>query len=80
MSKCPPHCPGYDFELNLVENAKLPPPAKPYHLSQAEGQILKEWIQGMFGNWNDHPVYYKMPHHSTSVLCGKEGWSKEAGH
>ena len=37
MSKCPPHCPGYDFKLNLVENAKLPPPAKPYHLSQSEG-------------------------------------------
>ena len=47
MSKCPPHRPGYDFELNLVENAKLPPPAKPYHLSQSEGHILKEWIQGM---------------------------------
>ena len=37
MSKCPPHCPGYDSKLNLVENAKLPPLAKPYHLSQAEG-------------------------------------------
>jgi len=47
MSKCPPHQARYDFELNLVENAKLPPPGKPYHLSQAEGQILKEWIQGM---------------------------------
>ena len=46
MSKCP-HCPGYNFELNLVDNAKLPPPAKPYHLSQAESRILKEWIQGM---------------------------------
>ena len=47
MSKCPPHRQGYDFELNLVENAKLPPPAKPYHLSQAENKILKEWLHGM---------------------------------
>ena len=47
MSKCPPHHPGYDFKLNLVENAKLPPPAKPYHLSQAKNRILKEWLHGM---------------------------------
>ena len=47
MSKCPPHRPGYDFELNLVDNAKLPPPAKPYHLSQAKSKILKEWLNSM---------------------------------
>jgi len=47
MSKCPPHCLGYDFELNLVENAKLPPPAKLYYLSQAKNRILKEWLHSM---------------------------------
>jgi hypothetical protein len=33
MSKCPPSHPTYDFEINLEENTKLPPPACPYHLS-----------------------------------------------
>ena len=47
MSKCPEHRPGYDFKINLKENSKLPPPAKPYHLSQGENRILKEWLQGM---------------------------------
>jgi len=47
MSKCPEKCPGYDFEIHLKDDAKLPPPAKPYHLSQAENRILREWLQGM---------------------------------
>jgi len=47
MSKCPEPRPGYDFEIHLKDNAKLPPPAKPYHLSQGENRILKEWLQGM---------------------------------
>jgi len=36
MSKCPEKRPSYDFEIHLKEDAKLPPPTKPYHLSQAE--------------------------------------------
>jgi len=47
MSKCPEQRPGYDFEIHLKEAVKIPLPAKPYHLSQAENQILKEWLQGM---------------------------------
>jgi hypothetical protein len=47
MSKCPPSCPTYDFKINLEENVKLPPPARPYHLSRQEGEILHEWIKGM---------------------------------
>src|SRR5258708_17658919 len=47
MSKCPERRPGYDFEINLKDNAKLPPPSKPYHMSQAETKILKECLDGM---------------------------------
>jgi len=47
MSKCPPCRPGYDFEIHLTENAKLPPPARPYQLSRQEREILKEWLDGM---------------------------------
>jgi dUTP pyrophosphatase len=32
-SKLAPRRPGYDFEINLVPGSKLPPPARPYHLS-----------------------------------------------
>jgi hypothetical protein len=46
-SKLAPRRPGYDFEINLIPGSKLPPPARPYHLSQEETKILDEWIDGM---------------------------------
>jgi Reverse transcriptase (RNA-dependent DNA polymerase)/dUTPase len=47
MSKCPPSCLGYNFEIILQEGAKLPPPHRPYHLSREESRIIWEWIDGM---------------------------------
>ena len=35
-SRLPPSRPGYDFDIYLIPGAKLPPLAKPYHLSQEE--------------------------------------------
>jgi len=76
MSKCPPHRPGYDFELNLVENAKLPPPAKPYHLSQSEGRILKEWIQGMLDTGMITQCTTRCPTAAPVFFVGKKDRSK----
>jgi hypothetical protein len=47
MSACPPMCPGYNFEIHLQENTKLPLPHHPYHLSQAKNVTMKEWLDGM---------------------------------
>ena len=47
MSEVPPTRPGYDFELHLQDGAKLPPPSRPFHVSQKEQTILKEWLDGM---------------------------------
>lgn len=46
-SRLAPHRPGYDFEINLIPGSKLPPPARPYHLSREETKILDKWIDGM---------------------------------
>jgi dUTP pyrophosphatase len=46
-SKLAPRRPRYDFEINLVPGSKLPPPARPYHLSREETKILDDWINGM---------------------------------
>jgi RNase H-like domain found in reverse transcriptase/Reverse transcriptase (RNA-dependent DNA polymerase) len=46
MSTCPPSQPGYNFEINLLPNAKLPP-HRLYHLSREESRIIKEWLDGM---------------------------------
>ena len=55
MSKCPEECLGYDFEIHLKENAKLPPPAKLYHLSQGETESSKNGSKGC-GTWVWSPV------------------------
>ena len=47
MSKVPESHPSYDFEIHLQEGTKLPPPSHPYHVSQKEREVLKEWLDGM---------------------------------
>jgi len=47
MSKCPPSRGLYDFDPLILEGAKLPSPSRPYHLSQQEEEIMKEWLTGM---------------------------------
>jgi len=76
MSKCPPHRPSYDFELNLVDNAKLPPPAKPYHLSQAEGRILKEWLHGMLETGMITKCSTRCPTATPVFFVGKKDGTK----
>ena len=47
MSEVPESRPSYDFEIHLQEGTKLPPPGRPYHVSQKEREVLKEWLDGM---------------------------------
>ena len=47
MSEVPKSHPGYDFKIHLQEGMKLPPPGQPYHVSQKEHEVLKEWLDGM---------------------------------
>ena len=47
MSEVPESRPGYNFEIHLQEGTKLPPPRQPYHVSQKECEVLKEWLDSM---------------------------------
>ena len=47
MSEVPESHLGYDFEIHLQEGTKLPPLGCPYHVSQKEHEVLKEWLDGM---------------------------------
>ena len=47
MSEVPESCPSYNFKIHLQEGTKLPPPGHPYHVSQKEQEVLKEWLDGM---------------------------------
>jgi len=77
MSKCPLTRPGYDFELNLVDNTKLPPPAKPYHLSQAKNKILKEWLQGMLETSMITKCTTRCPTAAPVFFVGKKDRTKQ---
>jgi len=77
MSKCLEHRPGYDFEINLKESAKLPPPSKPYHLSQGENRILKEWLQGMLETRMITWCSYQCPTAALVFFIGKKDRTKQ---
>ena len=47
MSEVPKSRPSYNFKIHLQEGMKLPPPGRPYHISQKEREVLKEWLDGM---------------------------------
>ena len=47
MSEVPESHPSYDFEIHRQEGTKLPLPGRPYHVSQKEREVLKEWLDGM---------------------------------
>ena len=76
MSKCPEHWLGYNFKINLKENSKLPPPTKPYHLSQGENCILKEWLQGMLDTGMITWCSYQCPTAAPVFFIGKKDGMK----
>ena len=76
MSRCPEPREGYDFEINLKEGAKLPPPAKPYHLSQAEMKILDEWLDGMLETGMISKCSNKTPTAAPVFFIGKKDGTK----
>ena len=76
MSTLPPSRPGYDFEITLVENAKLPPPAKPYHISHAEKGILKDWATRMNDAGLISKCTTKCPTAAPVFFVGKKDGSK----
>ena len=76
MSRCPEAREGYDFEINLKEGAKLPPPAKPYHLSQAETKILDKWLDGMLETRMISKCSNKTPTAALVFFVGKKDGTK----
>jgi deoxyuridine 5'-triphosphate nucleotidohydrolase len=76
MSACPPTRPSYDFEIHLQENAKLPPPHCPYHLSQAENATMKEWLDGMLETGMISRCTTKCPTAAPVFFVGKKDGTK----
>ena len=75
-SRLPPSRPDYDFDINLIPGAKLPPPAKPYHLSQEETHILKDWIDGMLSAGLIRKCTTKLPTATPVFFVGKKDRNK----
>ena len=75
-SRLPPSRPGYDFNISLIPGAKLPPLAKPYHLSQEETRILKEWIDGMLSTGLIQKCTTKLPTAAPIFFVGKKDGNK----
>jgi dUTP pyrophosphatase len=77
MSACPPTHPSYNFEIHLQENAKLPLPHCPYHLSQAENATMKEWLDGMLETGMISRCTTKCPMAAPVFFVGKKDGTKQ---
>lgn len=49
FQKLPPHREGFDCEINLKEDAVLPPPARPFPMSDSNSLKFAEELRGMLG-------------------------------
>ena len=76
MAACPEHRKGYDFEIHFQDNAKLPTPNRPYHLSREENRVMKEWLDGMVETGMISKCTTRCPTAAPVFFVGKKDGTK----